>query len=33
MSPAADKLAVKMAPGGGFTARIYKAGGWMSWWK
>jgi alpha-glucosidase len=30
---AADKLAVKMAPGGGFTARIYKAGGGMSWWK
>ena len=28
-----DKLAVKMAPGGGFTARISKAGGWMSWWK
>ncbi|MBR1588864.1 MAG: glycoside hydrolase family 97 catalytic domain-containing protein [Kiritimatiellae bacterium] len=30
---AAGKLAVKMAPGGGFTARISKAGGWMSWWK
>ena len=28
-----EKLAVKMAPGGGFTARISKGGGWMSWWK